>query len=1146
MFRSSLVFAWLFILILFILVGCSDNPTSPAPSTENPVLGESASSSSHQCLGFHMVEIDTESYSVEIIPLRSTEWHFNLTGVLNSTMGVSAAGVPSEHDPANGLFVFDITLAHPFDTSPQLAGFDVKGILITPGTYAVGSLVYAGADETRLENADGYTRWWNPTEFTSPGMLGYEDGILASAPASALTATINPYKLFADILYPTSNLGSVCYEPLDSDQGRAVFTAGSSNTRRYEIRFPMDPGPLVVYGYAIDCAWNPPSPNPPGEVPDDFPMNANQPEAYRIGIKTVANTLYYDDEFGVGGGVLRLEIGVFDWQGQAAGNIPPEIDAVRIIAPDLMPSGVDGILQYKTAEKAVYMADLTGVAEPSEAGETLVICRVASSDGSTYQQTGAPAPTDSLSAYQVLALDIPDPDCAADANNDFGEAVPIDFGGEAIDQVCNPDDGYDFYSFYIPVGYEATGEIRLNANADPPWPTQPTLRLYDGSESHIADVYVADGVAVLSFDELALMPGQYYIRVGSPCCDNVVPYLLELDGELVDVVPIDPVDVTPETLYVNPRYVWLHDQYAFLCGYECWVYDLTDPANPIQVANEDYYLAEVGNFHYPYCYYSTISGIDERQLGLVDFTDPLAPVQHEGLITYPDGIKGICLDSTHLYLHTGSAPAYEIKIYDYITDPLDPVEVGSIPITYYTYYMALTEIDGFGKYLVVGDADGAMIHAYSVDDPSAVTDVVPYPFPAGSPRGMSTRGNLIYLAYAKSGNDGWLYVMHLDPSMPGFFEFGSVDIPGEGGFTALDWPYVFIGDTSAGLTVCDVSIPSTPIHKCSVPLISLGGHLSINEHILCIAPYNAGLQVFDIQNPSLPDPIARLKVVNNPWSAVVSGDYLIVADMAFGYSAIKTVDISDPSNAHVVGEFFLSVPPCYLDLQNDILAVASMKQWMLFDASDPTDLSLIIAVPLPEDIMAIAMHNDALYVALDSKKVVTYDIGSLPFVTTTDMFVAPDIARGFSFYWACMYLDTDPGLEIYSVADPLNPSYIGAYPMASDLEDSSVQGDYIYLITDTDLEIANLSDPSIPAFESTIDVGAFDPLDGITMVGQFAYIHGSKPMPPYFCNVWPSDSPSALGQVHPGEYTISSMVIDNSYLYEMVPYYKGIHIFQLY
>jgi len=212
MYRVLLPSAYAVTLLAIISPGCTGNPANPGaqPASEPPGLSASASAATtHHCLGFGLLAIDTESVAVDVLPGRTGEWHFNLTGVLNTTMGVSAAMVPGESDPANGLFVLDITLTHPFGTKLQLSGFDVKGVLMTPGMLAVGPLVFADADETRLENTDGYTRWWNPTEFILPGMLGYTEGNLAIGPTSALTATVNPYKLFADVLAADDSVSPV-------------------------------------------------------------------------------------------------------------------------------------------------------------------------------------------------------------------------------------------------------------------------------------------------------------------------------------------------------------------------------------------------------------------------------------------------------------------------------------------------------------------------------------------------------------------------------------------------------------------------------------------------------------------------------------------------------------------------------------------------------------------------------------------------------------------------------------------------------------------------------------------------------------------------------------------------------------------------
>jgi hypothetical protein len=54
-------------------------------------------------------------------------------------------------------------------------------------------------------------------------MFGYTQGNLTGTPSSLLTATVNPFKLFADILGPNDSLAFVSDEPLDNPEGRAVF-----------------------------------------------------------------------------------------------------------------------------------------------------------------------------------------------------------------------------------------------------------------------------------------------------------------------------------------------------------------------------------------------------------------------------------------------------------------------------------------------------------------------------------------------------------------------------------------------------------------------------------------------------------------------------------------------------------------------------------------------------------------------------------------------------------------------------------------------------------------------------------------------------------------------------------------------------------
>jgi hypothetical protein len=151
-----------------------------------------------------------------------------------------------------------------------------------------------------LLNADGYSRWFNPTEFLVPKIFGYIPGKLAS-PGYTGSATLNPYKYFGDGLGSEDDLWTYL-----SSGGINVgyFLASTSNTRNYIIRFPI-PMPGIKYGYAVVADWS-------GTAPWYHPSYA----AESVGVKLADNSsVYYVDDSHKGGNLI-LDISVFDWDAE--------------------------------------------------------------------------------------------------------------------------------------------------------------------------------------------------------------------------------------------------------------------------------------------------------------------------------------------------------------------------------------------------------------------------------------------------------------------------------------------------------------------------------------------------------------------------------------------------------------------------------------------------------------------------------------------------------------------------------------------------------------------------------------------------------------------------------------------------------------
>ncbi|MFH1677003.1 MAG: PKD domain-containing protein, partial [bacterium] len=207
----------------------------------------------------------------------------------------------------------DVSITHPFPGLPQYNGYDVRGVFMSDGSGYLdynSDLAYPvlGTDQIMLADsddgvggADGYTRWFNKTEFSGGGMplFQYTPGKAAS-PGFNGDATLNAYKYFADNLGKDENLWD--WLIANADQ-HGVFSSGATNSRNYYLRFPNAKG--VKYGYAIIANWG-------GLEPQYHPSNA--PEAIACDVVDNSNVYYAGPTDK--GGQINIDFSLFDWHGQ--------------------------------------------------------------------------------------------------------------------------------------------------------------------------------------------------------------------------------------------------------------------------------------------------------------------------------------------------------------------------------------------------------------------------------------------------------------------------------------------------------------------------------------------------------------------------------------------------------------------------------------------------------------------------------------------------------------------------------------------------------------------------------------------------------------------------------------------------------------
>jgi len=501
----------------FVAMGCSSGGGNPMAPTTSPELtsgtpNHGASAAQTHLWGYWDVYIDIENQTVEAVDNRSVMFAANVVTFLNSKGGL-AFNIIETPVEADWIDVdIDVSLTHPLPGLPMYDGYDVKGVFCS---NASGSLEYGGGldvamfgtdqfmfddpDDDDGGGPDGYTRWFNQPEFSTPGVLGYTNGKFASKNYTS-NSVVNPYKYFADGLGSDEDLWSWLGSNTDS-YGR--FASGSTNTRNYYLRFPNDTG--VNYGYAVVASWK-------GEDLDlDHPAPA--PEATAADVK-VTDAIYYVDNSDWGGDLI-LDMSFWGWDGSQPSTVYVESDVigglVELDAAQMMPVGGDE--NFSTYHFEMTTTEVTG----TEGNEFWVIAEYPDYDYSNEYGVPNNAESEPLAAYFRYPLYIaPEPYCSTEIVSIDPTSAPQDSLVNATITLTEIEDGPSLSAWL-----SMTGETNIDAtNLVVVDPTTLTCDFdLTGATDGLWDLHVRNGcggaaaVSVEAF-EIIKLTGLYIIDDG--------------------------------------------------------------------------------------------------------------------------------------------------------------------------------------------------------------------------------------------------------------------------------------------------------------------------------------------------------------------------------------------------------------------------------------------------------------------------------------------------------------------------------------------------------------------------------------------------------------------------------------------------------
>ena len=428
-------------LVLLIAVSCAGgNPVTPPSGTggaeNSPGLtggtdspGQSHAAQSTSVWGIYDLVYDEASDRFQITPIRSAQFTFNITGFLQppdgSLANLSVAITDKTKFMSEGKMTLNVGITHPLN-NPRLIGFDTMGVLVGKASVVFNEdpgVAFAGANDLRLLNFDGYTRWMNPVEFTNPGWTGFLEGALGTK-NQTWTASVNAYKLYAQGLNAQDDLGAYLDVQANIDN-RGAFLPNTTNYREFQIQFPMNSGfPVPQFQYAIVSHFKAAKDQNGDPIPEpvisDFPPEANAAEAIYVIPNTSNSTLYYNVPTGAPGGDFILELTVYDWQGMEAIGGTGTLNEVHSIGLD-SPQGLFGgsgmtlaitdtaVTEIQTpGENSTKISVLIQGLLPPTWGKYEVLVAVYSEDPNSYGPNfGSPYPESAkLATYTRTSVDV--------------------------------------------------------------------------------------------------------------------------------------------------------------------------------------------------------------------------------------------------------------------------------------------------------------------------------------------------------------------------------------------------------------------------------------------------------------------------------------------------------------------------------------------------------------------------------------------------------------------------------------------------------------------------------------------------------------------------------------------------------------------
>jgi hypothetical protein len=424
-----------------------------------------------------------------------------------------------------------------------------------------------------------------------------------------------------------------------------------------------------------------------------------------------------------------------------------------------------------------------------------------------------------------------------------------------------------------------------------------------------------------------------------------------------------------------------------------------------------------------------------------------------------------------------------LQVYD-LSDPGKPKQTGE---AFLQAAIETRDVAVWGDYAYVaapGAETGPDVFIVSVADKANPQKVASFPVD-GAAFTLTADNGRLYV-----GTSGGMAVYSLsNPTEPQLLgSYAGVDVRKIA--VANDLAYLAAG--TQGIVILDVSAPSavsrvggTILGESDevVDLAVSGNHVEVAANTYNINPtvQSVGrLRIVNVSNPTAPvevyasDPLAQAKMNSIEHIGSLA---------AIGGAALHLFDTTNPQAPVKRSALPLRLGVKEVESVNGRALVLNRTGLTVIDIADPANPAVAAVHPMGVALGAIASHGGYLYAPDQFTGLVIFDFTDPTApkkVATIDMPFATPVVEGDR-----LYMVTQEGFTIYSLADPLRPVRLGAYTttgvMGFDVKQNLafLGGAERYAI-----RVVDVTDPAAPKVVSSYSPNAATAAGGLELVGN--------------------------------------------------------------